>query len=212
MLAELEGPLLARMTPDEMKAVQRYTQLATTSLWLTDGDVLQGQSPEKSLVFGLAKAVMTEQPSFHLRSLDINLASKNCECSNAVMLIVEMEIEFHRNPLADMDNELVVKDDLVYISRYVSDSTENSGFECHSTIKTALSYILQGSHALTLRFEKVGETESFFFDRQELKSLAEGEILLDVEAVPLSPLVRENLGLCGIENILMTPVYRYLKG
>lgn len=65
MLAELEDPLLARMTPAEMHAVQRYTQQATTAVWVTNWNVLRGQDPEKSLVFGLAKSIMTEQPSFH---------------------------------------------------------------------------------------------------------------------------------------------------
>lgn len=44
ILAELESPLLARMTPTEMTAVQRYTQLATTALWVTDGGIIQEYS------------------------------------------------------------------------------------------------------------------------------------------------------------------------
>lgn len=190
MLAELEGPLLARMTPSEMTAVQHYTQHATTAMWVTDGGVLQGRDPEKSLIFGLAKAIMIEHPSFHLCSLDIDLESKSRELVDSALLVVETEIAFHLDPHAKMDTELVEKDGLVYISRYVSDHAENTNFEHHLILSSSLSEVPQGEDAFTLRFEKIGKVESFYFDRQALKSLAENEVLIDVDAVPLTPLVR----------------------
>lgn len=192
ILAELESPLLARMTPTEMTAVQRYTQLATTALWVTDGGIIQGQNPEKSLVFGLAKAIMTEQPSFHLCSLDIEIESEDRRNTDSALLIVETEMKFHRNPNADVDTELVEKDGLVYISRYVGDNTENTDFERHLGSKLTMGGIPNGNGALKLQFEKVGKVESFYFDKQDLKPLAEGEVLIDVDVVPL------HLSVCAV--------------
>jgi hypothetical protein len=192
ILAELESPLLARMTPTEMRAVQRYTQLATTALWVTDGGVIQGHNPEKSLVFGLAKAVMTEQPSFHLCSLDVDSGSGDRENTNSALLIVETEMKFHRNPNAEADTELVEKDGLVYISRYVGDYTENTDFERHISSNLTVGGIPQGIGAFKLQFEKVGKLESFYFDKQDLKPMVEGEVLIDVDAVPL------HLSVCAI--------------
>jgi hypothetical protein len=192
ILAELESPLLARMTPTEMRAVQRYTQLATTALWVTDGGVIQGHNPEKSLVFGLAKAVMTEHPSFHLCSLDVDSGSGDRENTNSALLIVETEMKFHRNPNAEADTELVEKDGLVYISRYVGDYTENTDFERHIGFNLTVGGMPHGNGALKLQFEKVGKLESFYFDKQDLKPLVEGEVLIDVDAVPL------HLSVCAI--------------
>ena len=193
ILAELESPLLARMTPTEMTAVQRYTQLASTALWVTDGGVIQGQNPEKSLVFGLAKAVMTEQPSFHLFSLDVDTESGDRENTDSAMLIVETEMKFHRDPNAEVDTELVEKDGLVYISRYIGDHTENIDFERHLGFNLTVGSILHGKGALKLQFEKVGKVESFYFDKQDLKPLAEGDVLIDVDVVPLHQSVCETL-------------------
>lgn len=194
MLAELEGPLLARMNPAEMKAVQCYTQMAATALWVTDGGVLQGQDPEKSLIFGLAKAIMTEQPSFHLCSLDIDSVSGNRDLSDSILLLVDTEISFHQGgPNSDLDTELVEKDGLVYISRYVSDYTENTNFERYLIPKSTVTSISRDDDSFSLRFEKVGKVESFYFDKKNLRPLGDGEVLIDVDATPLYPLVRTSL-------------------
>ena len=190
MLAELKGPLLARITPSKMTAVQRYTLLAFTALWVTNGGVMQGRDPERSLVFGLAKAIMTEQPSFHLCSLDIDTESGHDEEHDRALLIVETETSFHNDPRAGMDTELVESDGVVYISRYVSDYTENAGFKRHLAFNPTMTSIGQSNDALAMQFEKVGKIESFYFERRELRTLADGEVLIDVDATPLSPMVR----------------------
>ena len=52
--------------------------------------------------------------------------------------------------------------------------------------------IPNGNGALKLQFEKVGKVESFYFDKQDLKPLAEGEVLIDVDVVPL------HLSVCAV--------------
>jgi hypothetical protein len=97
MLAELESPLLARMTGAEMAALQRYTQLARTAVWVTNGGVMQGREAEKSLIFGLAKAVMTEQPSFHVCSLDM----ESEESSEGALLVLDRTYILRKPPCGD---------------------------------------------------------------------------------------------------------------
>jgi hypothetical protein len=192
MLAELESPLLARMTGAEMAALQRYTQLARTAVWVTNGGVMQGREAEKSLIFGLAKAVMTEQPSFHVCSLDM----ESEESSEGALLVLDTERTFYENPLAEMDTELVEKEGVVYISRYVSDYAENTNFEQRVAFRTTMSSVPQGKETLTLQFDKVGKISSFYFEAQDLRSLAVGEVLVDVDATPLHPLVRADSLVC----------------
>ena len=190
MLGELEGPLMARMTPGEMHAIQRYTQLAATAIWVTNIDVLRGQDPESSLVFGLAKSIMTEQPSFHLCSVDVAIFDGQTGYQNSAKLIIETEMAFHGDPDGELDTELVEKDGLVYISRYVTDNVENANFERHFAIKpTITSFPESNGSKYSLEFGKVGRLDSFYFKEHTLKSLGEHEVLLDIEAAPLDGLV-----------------------
>ncbi|CAG7918788.1 unnamed protein product [Penicillium olsonii] len=189
MLGELEGPLMACMTPGEMQAIQRFTQLAATAIWVTNIDVLQGQDPEKSLVFGLAKSIMTEQPSFHLCSVDVDIADGQPGHQSSVDLIVDTEIAFHKDPNGELDTELIEKDGLVYISRYVTDDAENANFERHFSIKPTVTSIVESDTSkYSLEFEKVGRLDSFYFKEQALESLGEHEVLLDIQSAPLDGL------------------------
>lgn len=190
MLGELEGPLMASMTPGEMHAIRRYTQLAATAIWVTNIDVLRGRDPEKSLVFGLAKSIMTEQPSFHLCSVDVDIFDGQTDYQNSAKLVVETEKAFHRDPNGELDTELVQKDGLVYISRYVTDNVENANFERHLAIKPTITSLPESDGSkYSLEFEKVGRLDSFYFREHALKSLGEHEVLLDIQAAPLDNLV-----------------------
>lgn len=192
MLAELESPLLARMTGAEMAALQRYTQLACTAMWVTNGVVIQGREAENSLIFGLAKAVMTEQPWFHVCSLDM----KSEESSEGALLVLDTECTFHGDPLAEkvaeMDAELVEKEGFVYMSCYVSDCVKNTNFEQRVAFRTTMGGVPQCKESLTLRFDRVGKINSFYFEAQDLRSLVVGEVLVDVDATPLHALICTN--------------------
>ncbi|RAR04479.1 Thiolase-like protein [Stemphylium lycopersici] len=181
MLAELESPLLARMTGAEMAALQRYTQLACTAMWMTNGVVIQGREAENSLIFGLAKAVMTEQPWFHVCSLDM----KSEESSEGALLVLDTECTFHGDPLAEkvaeMDAELVEKEGFVYMSCY------------RVAFRTTMGGVPQCKESLTLRFDRVGKINSFYFEAQDLRSLVVGEVLVDVDATPLHALISGHL-------------------
>ncbi|KAK3994454.1 hypothetical protein QBC44DRAFT_286263 [Cladorrhinum sp. PSN332] len=182
LLAELESPLLSQMDAAEMAALQSLTQLATTTVWTINTDVLAGRNPEKALVFGLAKSVMTEQPSFHLSIVDLD----DSEDDRSAQLLVDTETRFHQDPNGDMDKELAQKDGVVYISRYISDDEENDNFA--KIWQPRAEPALVGARSdLEVAFEKVGRLDSYFF--RESESGAEGaleigetEVRVDVRA------------------------------
>jgi hypothetical protein len=191
MLAELESPLLSCMSEDEMAAMRNYTQIATTSLWVTNGDVLSGREPEKTLVFGIAKSIMTEQPSFHLASIDIDPDMTEEKHLSYAQLIVDMEVKFHQNPSSDMDTELVVKDEIVYTSRYVGDDEGNSTF---AQIWAPKSRKFPLRSNLSMAFEKVGRLDSLYFQEAatpvNVNEPGESEILLEARAFGFDEAVR----------------------
>ncbi|CAG8380102.1 unnamed protein product [Penicillium salamii] len=189
MLGELEGPLMARMNPGEMHAMQRFTQLAATAVWVTNINVLRGQDPEKSLVFGLAKSIMTEQPSFHICSVDVDIFDGQTDYQNSAKTIVETEAAFHKDPSGELDTELVEKEGMVYISRYVTDDAENANFERHFTVKPTTTNLVESETSkYSLGFEKVGRLDSFYFKEQALKPLGDHEALLDIQSAPFDVL------------------------
>lgn len=185
MLAELESPLLSRMSEADMAAMQALTQLAATTVWVTNGDVLSGRDPEKCLVFGLAKSIMTEQPSFHLATVDVD----SDDIERSARVVVDMEREFHRDPSGDMDKELVVKDGVVYISRYIADDAENLNFAKTWRPKPEGALVRDG---LEMAFEKVGKLDSYYFRQAEPVEVAETEVLIEARAFGFDKEVRNS--------------------
>lgn len=175
MLAELEGPMLSRMSEAEMAAMRAYTQLASTAVWVTNGDVLAGREPEKTLVFGISKSIMTEQPSFHLASIDID---PDAALASSARLVVDMEAEFRRNP-HDMNTELVEKGGVVYSSRYIVDDDGNAAF-ARSWMPPTERLPIRGN--LSMGFDRVGRLDSFHFEDVSGAETALGETDVLVEA------------------------------
>lgn len=178
MLVELEEPLLSRMSELDMDTMRRYTQLASSSIWVTNSNVLAGHEPEKALVFGIAKSVMTEQPSFRLGSIDIDDSTQNL--THAAQLVASMEQRFYRNN-GPMNTELVEKDGIVYISRYIGDDQGNAEFA--QKWKPA-SVVEPLRDDLSLAFEKIGRLESFYFKHKSgsSKDLSAKELIVKPRA------------------------------
>ncbi|KAM4056688.1 KR domain-containing protein [Hirsutella rhossiliensis] len=180
MLAELEGPMLSRMSETEMAAMRDYTQMASTAVWVTNSDVLSGREPEKTLVFGISKSVMTEQPSFHLSSIDVDPDATGATLSRSAQLVVEMEEEFHQNP-NNMNTELVEKGGIVYTSRYIGDDDGNATFARSWTPPTERLPIRRN---LSMSFEKIGRLDSYYFKDvlAAETALGETEVLIESRA------------------------------
>ncbi len=192
MLAELENPFLSQMSETEMDILKQYTQTATTCVWVTNSDVLSGRDPEKTLIFGFAKSVMTEQPSFHLASIDIDPDSVGDTLERSARLVVDVEVKFHQNP-QDMDTEFVEKSGIVYTSRYIGDDQANAEFAQAWRLMPEVGRIRSN---LSLHFDKIGHLDSHYFDtskKRTEKQLGLKEVLIESRAFGLDSTVRSSL-------------------
>ncbi|KAF6827014.1 KR domain-containing protein [Colletotrichum musicola] len=181
MLAELEAPLLSRMTEADMKAMQHYTQTASTSVWVTNCDVLVGKEPEKTLVFGIAKSIMTEQPSFRIASIDVDPdATEAIQLSASARLVMDLEDKFHRH-VEGMDTEVVEKHGIVYTSRYIGDEVGNAEFAQTFNPEPKVAPIREN---LSLAFDKIGRLGSYYFSDTEPStgSVGDDEIVVESRA------------------------------
>ncbi|KAF2156512.1 hypothetical protein K461DRAFT_291419 [Myriangium duriaei CBS 260.36] len=183
MLAELEGPLLANMNNEDMVAVRILFKTVTSVIWVTNGGLLRGKSPKHSIISGVAKLIMTEQPSVRVSSFDLDLDEINF--GRSARLVIQHELGFRKDNEGLLDTQLIEHEGVVYSSRYIVDTVENEGFRSQIRPVPEVRKICDN---LELSFLQVGRVESFYF--KEKSPIAHA---LTPEGVVLMPTVF-NLG------------------
>lgn len=94
--------------------------------------------------------------------MDVDIGAGKADYGDSATLLVDAEMSFHRDPNGELDTELVEKDGLVYISRYVTDDAENANFERYFAVKPTVMTLPQGGSSYhSLEFDKVGRIDSF---------------------------------------------------
>lgn len=187
MTAELEGPLITRMNSNELAAIQYLVNHTSSAVWVTNGGLLDGCDPEKSLAAGFAKTLMNEQPSLRMSCYDIDPQEQNLTGSAA--FIIDQHVRLQNENSLEVEMHLVEKDGLVYISRFLPDDVENNAFE------RRVNYpVEQGKFSpcpsLELDFHRVGQIDSFYYDQKDGNvtslSLQPEEMLVEPLAYALS--------------------------
>lgn len=171
MLAELEDPVLSHMTQEHLDALKALSQISTTTVWVTNAGVLEGQVPEKTLVVGLVKSITIEEPAFRVATIDIDPQSSDLERSAA--LIVDLEKRFYADPDTSGDLNYVEKDGVMFIARNTMDEEANRSFESYSAVIPKPAPIRDN---LELAFQKVGDLSSFYFQPNSSTTLGPHEV------------------------------------
>lgn len=191
--AETEGPLLTRMNSDELGAVQDIVKHASSAVWVTNGGLLDGFDPEKSLAAGFAKTLMNEQPSLRLSCFDIDPLETNLARSAA--FIVDQHIRLQDENNSEVEMYLAEKNGLVYISRFLLDDVENSTFERRTNPPVEPGKFQCGS-SLELDFQSVGQIDSFYYKQKggdDLNiNLNPEDMFVEASGYSLSATVRGN--------------------
>ncbi|KAG9518256.1 ketoacyl-synt-domain-containing protein, partial [Aureobasidium melanogenum] len=178
MLAELEGPILLRMTSEEMHAIKTLFNLASSMLWVIPGGLLSGKKPEYSLFPGILKSITKAQPSLRLSSIDID--PDELDVMVSARQILQHEISLYKDNDHSLDDQIIISNELVYASRYVLDEHANHDFTRQLKPDPQLYHIKEN---LKLAFQQVGRMESFFFTE---KSVAPALRLNEVELRPIA--------------------------
>ncbi|KAI9727214.1 MAG: Type I Iterative PKS [Cirrosporium novae-zelandiae] len=182
MLAELEGPILSRMKDEQMTTLKALIKTVSSAIWVTRGGLLTGKDPEQSLVLGMAKSIVTEQPSFRLSTIDID--PDGTDHVRTANLILQHELAWQKDSEHSLDTALIEKNGMVYISRYITDDIENTNFRRQfKPIPEKQSF----KPELSLDFLQVGRLDSFYF-KQNLSSdtsLKTGQIIVEPQAYNL---------------------------
>jgi len=201
LTGELEQPLLTELSPEALVAIQFLVKKVSLAIWITNCGMLDGKFPEKSLAFGFAKTLMSEQPSFRLSCFDVDPTETNV--TRSAKNILDHFYRTQTTPALGAETYLAESNGLVYVSRLVPDRRENLNFE--RIVNPPIE-----AHRLTdeleLDFTKVGHVESFYFKRKKTNmgeiSLMSNEILLQPLMYSLSKKVGSYLDMFNIGRYL----------
>ncbi|KAH8589480.1 hypothetical protein B0O99DRAFT_692539 [Bisporella sp. PMI_857] len=178
LTGELERSVLTELSSETLVAMQYLVKNVSLAIWITNGGILDGINPEKSLASGFAKTLMTEQPSFRLSCFDVDPSETNFVRSATNILDHYHRLTTGADP--DAEANLAESNGVVYISRLIPDEVENLTFERVVNPPIEPQPLDDG---LELDFTRVGHAESFYFRRKEVnlgeQCLMPNEVLLE---------------------------------
>lgn len=176
---ELEKPFLSHMNDEEMTQLKAITDNATDLIWVTGGGMLTGNIPELSLVSGLSRAIMLEQPSLRFYTFDIDNFESNMEQTSLnILSLFEQPQHLH-------DFEFVQQKDIVHVSRFIADKTLNSRFRQKMGGQAAMKTLEETSQA-RIQIDTVDIFNTMCFQQEDPSALKDDFVEVDVKAVGLN--------------------------
>lgn len=179
---ELNRPVLATLTAEEMVSIKYITDKALHLLWLTAGDALNGTRPDFALMSGLSRALMLEQPSLHITMLDLDVTLPTSHTLKSIAAVLRQSVES-----VVPDCEYVLKNGTLHISRMLPEETMNETFrEKQDEIPRPMP--LKDASPARLSIGTVGQFDTLAF-RQEAADespLAPGTVEIEVKSVGLN--------------------------
>ncbi|KAI0401620.1 reducing type I polyketide synthase 10 [Xylaria palmicola] len=175
-LCELKSPLLSTISDEDMTRVKLITDNASSLVWATNGNILQGGYPDYALVSGLARSLVLEQPALQFFTYDIDEPDADVEAT-AGHLIATLN---QRGKT--VDREFVQHKGAVHVSRYVPDDGINSLFRAKQGLEMA-SMALRDAGIVRLGIENVGQFDSLYFRQLEMPVIGPNELRIRVASV-----------------------------
>lgn len=126
VLAELESPVFATLTSEELHAVQRLTEGISSIAWVTPGGLLKALRPEYAMAGGWGRVVRNENQLLDLVLVDVDDAPSSKERLAKVLLGVVNEWAARGESCSE--NEYCISDGAVYVGRLVPDDGINERF------------------------------------------------------------------------------------
>lgn len=165
-LLEIENEFLATVSPTDMDALRRITDVATRLIWLTGADMLGAKpNPDLTLSSGLSRALMLEQPSLRYQVLDVGACISGQDislepiCANLTKILgTAHEMD---------DHEYILKDGILNISRFIADKKSNSLFRRRLKPGEPMAHIALGEVGpARLAIGSVGQTDTLYFAQE----------------------------------------------
>jgi acyl transferase domain-containing protein len=159
-LCELKSPLLSVCTDEEMAKIKLITDNASSLIWMTNANTLEGENPDFALISGLSRALMLEQPSLKLFTYDIDSPDE------FVTETADRLIALLTQPEKKIDYEFVQRNNVAHVSRFVPDDSVNGAFRSKQGLTTE-TRALKDSGDARLSVGEAGQLDSIYFIQQD---------------------------------------------
>ena len=180
-LLESEKPLLSGMRDEEMQRVKVITNNVSRLVWVTCGNLLKGGQPDFSLVSGLSRALMLEQPSLTFMTYDVDSINTSVEKTAENIIAV-----LRQSQEGAKDLEFIQSDGVVHVSRFVPDESINQSFRKKQGEDT-VGMPLSEAKTAQLSIGRVGQFDTIYFKQiTSPEVLRAGDVQVSVKAVGMN--------------------------
>ena len=178
---EVVKPLLSTLSEKEFAAVQNITNNASKLLWVTGANLVRSQKPEASIILGLSRTLMAEQPSLEFFVVDIDDLWENIDLTVSNLLAV-----LKGGPETFKDYEYLQKNGVLHVSRFVADSKANQNFQKRKTAESSAKS-LQEVGLSRLSIKEPGQMDTLqFIQGSRLELIPENYLEIYVKAVGIN--------------------------
>ena len=184
VLSTIEWDLnfLSEPSADEYNKLKILTGNARCIVWLLQGKF--EQNPQNSIMTGLARALVLEQPSLTILSycIDVQIDHDFYRTASNILLTLH-----HCTSGIDRDVEFLEENGEVYVSRFVADHDLNQHFR-RRQVRSFSHQSLSQLGTCKLSMEAPGQFDSLYFSRieQDLLDLPDDHVEVQVSCVSLN--------------------------
>ena len=186
-----ENPILARLTEEELSALQEVFSAAKGLLWITFSGLLGSDHPEAGTVSGLPRTLRAEYGS--LRCVSPDYETSNSESIDidvsAILSVFETSFGESRHATGMSDLEFVTRDGKLLIPRLLEDKAANRAVGGKSnTLKPEIQPLWQPGNPLRLDMRDPGLLDTFQFvpDGQIEKNIDPHQVEIEVRSTALN--------------------------
>ncbi|KAK6516284.1 hypothetical protein TWF506_006193 [Arthrobotrys conoides] len=178
-LLEIKCSLLSTVSEFELSQLKALTDRASCIVWVTGGNLLNGQVPDHSLAFGLSRAISVEQPALKFYVYDVDDLAAHSKRTARNIFLVSTRVSPNIT-----DFEYIEKEGVPHISRFTLDENLNEAFR--RTQGTAVQMPLEKAQSAQLSLKSAGKFDRICFKQVELPQLAAGEVQVLIKSAGLS--------------------------
>ncbi|RAK99273.1 type I polyketide synthase [Aspergillus ibericus CBS 121593] len=176
---ELKHAVLANPSPEDYAGIQHILTQATQVVWATGSGATADSDPTRSLFPGLARAIMVEQPSTKIFSIELDPNANPETISSHVAKVVRQA----NHPT--VDHEFLQSSAGLLISRVVPDERMNTYFRDQEQ-GTARLVPLVNAGQVRLSVEKPGQLSSVRFVPSPQQTVRPDEVVVKVSCIGLN--------------------------
>ncbi|MCJ1246453.1 hypothetical protein MMC30_003660 [Trapelia coarctata] len=158
---ELQDPILLDPTPDQVNSIKAMTDNASLLVWITGGGLLRAKRPSFSLVLGLARSLMLEQPSLKMFVVDLDEVNTGLAISRDNIMAVLSQAMHSMKP----EFEYLQHEGILYSSRFIPDESMSKRFRQGQNAET-VSMSLKDAERCQLGIKRTGHLDTLHFDQR----------------------------------------------